>query len=73
MVTLVYFTLGCFLSATGMMVVTLPIFHPLLMALGFNSIWFGIIVMKYCEMAYITPPVGVNLYAVKSIVPDILR
>lgn len=70
-ITAVYFTLGCFMGATGMMVVTLPIFYPLMMELGFDSIWFGIIVVKYCEMALITPPVGVNLYVVKSIAPDI--
>ena len=42
-----------------------------MMGFGFNSLWFGIIVIKYCEMAFITPPVGVNLYAVKSLFPEI--
>ena len=54
-----------------MMVTTLPIFYPMMMTLGFNSLWFGIVVVKYIEMAVITPPVGVNVYAVKSLVPDI--
>jgi len=71
LVTLVYFVLGCFVGATGMMVMTVPIFYPLMLSLGFDSIWFGIIVVKYCEMAYITPPVGVNLYMVKSVAPGV--
>ncbi len=54
-----------------MLVMTLPIFYPLMMSLGFSGLWFGIICVKYVEMAVITPPVGVNLYAVKSIVPEI--
>jgi len=69
MVIFVYFLFGCFVGGTGMMVMTLPIFYPLMMNLGFDSLWFGIIVVKCCEMAYITPPVGVNLYAIKGVVP----
>jgi len=71
LITLVYFILGCFIGAIGMMIMTLPIFYPLMLTLGFDSIWFGIIVVKYCEMAFITPPVGINLYAVKSVAPDV--
>jgi len=71
LVTLIFFMLGCFVGATGMMVMTLPILHPMMMSLGFNSLWFGIIVVKYCEMSYITPPVGVNLYAVKGVALEV--
>lgn len=67
-VTLLYLFLGCFIGGTGMLVLTLPIIYPLMLKLGFDSIWFGIICVKYVEMAVITPPMGVNLYAVKSIV-----
>lgn len=67
LITLVYFVIGCFVDTTSMMVMTLPIFYPLVMSLGFDSLWFGIIVVLYCEMAMITPPVGVNLYATQSI------
>jgi len=70
MITLVYFTLGCFVGGTAMLVMTLPIFYPMMMDMGFSSLWFGIICVKYVEMAVITPPVGVNLYAVQSIVGD---
>ena len=71
LVTLVYFILGCFVGATAMLVMTLPIFYPLMLSLGFSGIWFGIICIKYVEMAVITPPVGMNLFAVRSIAPDI--
>jgi len=67
-VTLIYFILGCFLGGIGMLVLTLPIIYPLMMELGFDSVWFGIICVKYVEMAVITPPMGVNIYAVKSVV-----
>jgi len=71
MIGLVYLILGCFLSATGMMVISLPIFYPVMMNLGFDPVWFGIIVVIFVEMALITPPVGMNIYAVSSIEPEI--
>lgn len=71
LIGVVYLILGCFLSATGMMVVSLPIFHPVMMDLGFDPVWFGIIVVIFVEMALITPPVGMNIYAVSSIAPDV--
>ncbi|MBU4564923.1 MAG: TRAP transporter large permease subunit [Proteobacteria bacterium] len=67
LIGLVYMILGCFLSATGMMVISLPIFYPIMMKLGFDPVWFGIIVVIFVEMALITPPVGMNIYAVSSI------
>lgn len=68
---LIYLFLGCFVGATGMMVMTLPTFYPIAISLGWDSIWFGIIVVLLCEIAVETPPVGVNLYAVKSIAPEV--
>lgn len=70
-VVVVYLIMGCFISATGMIVITLPIFHPLMMSLGFNSIWFGVIVVTLTEVAVITPPVGMNAFVTHSLVPDI--
>ena len=67
----IYLFLGCFIGATGMMVMTLPTFFPVAISLGWDPIWFGIIVVLLCEIAVETPPVGVNLYAVKSIAPDV--
>ena len=67
----IYLFLGCFVGATGMMVMTLPTFFPLAMALGWDPVWFGIEVVILCECAVQTPPVGVNLYATQSIAPDV--
>jgi len=70
-VAAVYLVLGCFVGSTGMMVMTLPMFYPMMMELGFDSLWFGVVVVMFCEMAYETPPVGVNLFATKSVAGDI--
>ena len=67
----IYLFLGCFVGATGMMVMTLPTFYPVAMALGWDPIWFGIEVVILVEIAVLTPPVGVNLYATQSVAPDV--
>jgi len=66
-----YVFLGMFLDAIGMMMLTLPIIFPAVMALGYDPIWFGIIIVKMCEICLITPPVGLNVYVVRSVAPDI--
>jgi TRAP-type C4-dicarboxylate transport system permease large subunit len=53
------------------MMLTLPIIFPAVMALGYDPIWFGIIIVKMCEICLITPPVGLNVYIVRSVAPDI--
>jgi TRAP-type C4-dicarboxylate transport system permease large subunit len=67
----IYVFLGMFLDAIGMMMLTLPIVYPAVVALGYDPIWFGIIVVKMCEICLITPPVGLNCYIVRSVAPDI--
>jgi tripartite ATP-independent transporter DctM subunit len=67
----IYIFLGMFLDAIGMMMLTLPIVFPAVVGLGFDPIWFGIIVVKMCEICLITPPVGLNCYIVRSVAPDI--
>lgn len=64
LVCLLYLVLGCFLDTTSMMVVTLPFLFPVTVALKMDPIWFGIIIVKLVEMSTVTPPVGVNLFAV---------
>ena len=64
LVCLLYLVLGCFLDTTSMMVVTLPFLFPVSVALKVDPIWFGIIIVKLVEMSTVTPPVGVNLFAV---------
>ncbi len=67
---LVFLVLGMFLDPIGLMLLTLPIFLPLFDALDLEPIWIGILVIKYVEIGLMTPPVGLNVYAVKTIVGD---
>ena len=66
--SLVYLVLGCFLDTTSMMVVTLPFFFPVVVELGIDPIWFGIVLVKLIEISVVTPPVGLNLFAVMGAV-----
>lgn len=66
----VYVVLGAFLDPLGLMLLTLPIFLPLLKTLGMDLIWFGVIVVKFIEIGCLTPPVGLNAFIVKSVVGD---
>lgn len=70
-VALTYFILGCFIDAAAMIYLTVPIFYPLVANLGFDLIWFGIFVVKVQEIAMITPPVGINVYAISGVVKDV--
>lgn len=64
---LFYLVLGCFLETLSMMVGTIPVIFPLVVALGIDPVWFGIFLVVMCEIALITPPVGMNLYVVQGI------
>lgn len=66
MISVVYLILGMFLDSIGIMLLTLPVVLPLLVALDFNMIWFGILVVKLLEIGMVTPPLGLNVYVVKS-------
>ena len=70
-ILLLYLVLGCVLDGAAMMILTIPIFFPLAMALGFNAIWFGILICRAMEIAMITPPIGINVYVIAGVVPDI--
>lgn len=59
------------MDAMGLIVVTVPIFFPVVLKLGFDPIWFGVIIVLVGEMGVITPPVGVNVFVIKGIAPDI--
>lgn len=67
----IYFIGGFFMDAMGLIVVTVPIFFPVVLKLGFDPIWFGVIIVLVGEMGVITPPVGVNVFVIKGIAPDI--
>ena len=66
-----YAILGMFMDAIGMLLLTLPVVYPAVIELGYSPIWFGIIVVKMCEVCLITPPVGLNCYVVAAVRPDI--
>ncbi len=67
LVCLLYLALGCLVEGAGMLVLTVPIIHSTMMALGFDSIWFGVFVVIMIEIAQITPPVGINLFVLSDI------
>ena len=68
-VVIFYVILGCFMETLSMMVTTLPVITPVMIAAGFDPVWFGIVVIILIEMALITPPVGLNLYVIQGIRP----
>lgn len=70
-IILIYFIGGFFMDSMGLIVVTIPIFFPIVMKLGFDPIWFGVIMVLVCEMGVITPPVGVNVFVIQGISPDV--
>jgi tripartite ATP-independent transporter DctM subunit len=66
-----YILIGAFVEPIGIMVVTLPIIAPVLLALGFDPYWFGVMLMVNFEMALVTPPMGTQLYIIKGVVPEV--
>ncbi|WP_335948210.1 TRAP transporter large permease [Salipiger bermudensis] len=67
----IYLVLGCFLEGLAMLVLTLPIFMPVILSLGIDPIWFGVLVVLTLEMGLISPPVGINVFIVKSVARDV--
>jgi tripartite ATP-independent transporter DctM subunit len=67
----IYLILGCFLEGFAMMVLSMPIFFPVVQQLGIDPIWFGVLVVLTLEMGLISPPVGLNVFIVKSVAPDV--
>jgi TRAP-type C4-dicarboxylate transport system permease large subunit len=67
----IYIVLGCLLESLSMILITVPIFFPIVVGLGYDPVWFGIVVVVATEIGLITPPIGVNLFVIRSIAPDI--
>lgn len=65
-----YLFLGCFIDAVSMVVLTMPVVFPIIMKLGYDPIWFGVVLVVLIEMAMITPPVGLNLFTIHGIRPE---
>jgi C4-dicarboxylate transporter DctM subunit len=70
-VLVIYLLGGCFMDSLGFLVLTIPIFFPLGMALNFNPIWYSVLLTMVTTMGAITPPVGVNIYVIKALAPEI--
>jgi TRAP-type C4-dicarboxylate transport system permease large subunit len=66
-----FFILGMFVDGISMMLLTLPIVFPVITKLGFDPIWFGIVVTKTVEIGLLTPPVGLNVFVVRNVAPEI--
>jgi len=72
-IQVIYFLLGMFLDPAGILMLTTPLFVPIITELGFDPLWFGILFTLNMEMAYVTPPFGFNLFIMKSIVPPEIK
>jgi tripartite ATP-independent transporter DctM subunit len=70
-VVVLYSILGMFLEGFAILVLTIPIIHPLMVDLGFDPIWFSVMVVIMLEMSLITPPVGVNVFVIKGVAKDV--
>src|SRR6478609_5036986 len=66
-----YLVLGCLMDAMAMIILTVPIIFPVITQLGFDPIWFGIIIVMTVELGLIHPPVGMNVFVIKSVVHDV--
>ncbi len=71
MILIIYILLGCIFESMSMLLLTVPIFFPLVTSLGFDPVWFGIIVVVVVEISLITPPVGLNVFILKGVVGDV--
>jgi tripartite ATP-independent transporter DctM subunit len=68
---LMYLVLGCLMDALAMIILTVPIVFPVIKELGFDPIWFGVIVVMTVELGLIHPPVGMNIFVIKSVIDDV--
>jgi C4-dicarboxylate transporter DctM subunit len=71
LIMLMYLVLGCVMDAMAMVILTIPIIFPVITALGFDPIWFGVIIVMTVELGLIHPPVGMNVFVIKSVVKDV--
>lgn len=70
-IIILYIPLGMFMEATSMIVLTVPIFYPTIIALGFDGVWWGVVLCVMVELALVTPPVGMNCYVIAGVARDI--
>lgn len=70
-ICLIYVLLGMVMETMSMIFLTVPLFFPIVVGLGFDPVWFGIILVMLCELGLITPPIGINLFVMRSVAPDV--
>jgi C4-dicarboxylate transporter DctM subunit len=71
LIMLMYLALGCIMDAMAMIILTIPIIFPVIKTLGFDPIWFGVIIVMTVELGLIHPPVGMNVFVIKSVIKDV--
>jgi C4-dicarboxylate transporter, DctM subunit len=71
LIMVMYLVLGCLMDALAMIILTVPIIFPVIAALGFDPIWFGVIIVMTVELGLIHPPVGMNVFVIKTVVPEV--
>ena len=71
LIILVYLIGGCFIDALALIMLTVPIFYPVITALGYDPMWFGVIIVLITQIGVITPPVGINVYVVNGVAKDV--
>ena len=67
----IYLVLGCLLESLSMILLTIPIFFPIVKSLGFDPVWFGVIIVVVVEIGMITPPIGLNVFVLKATLKDV--
>ena len=67
----IYIVLGCILESLSMILLTVPVFFPIMIGFGYDPVWFGIIVVVVTEISLITPPIGLNVFVVRALLPDV--
>jgi C4-dicarboxylate transporter, DctM subunit len=70
-ILIIYMILGCILESISMILLTVPVFFPLVQSLGFDIIWFGIVVVCVTEISFLTPPIGMNVFVLRAMLPDV--
>ncbi len=71
LIIVIYIVMGCFLEGIGMVLITVPVFLPVIVSLGYNPVWFSIIVVIVVELGMIHPPVGMNLFIIQAQAPEL--
>jgi C4-dicarboxylate transporter, DctM subunit len=71
LIILMYVIAGCFMDSLALIMLTVPILFPLVTKLGFDPIWFGVLIVLVTDIGVITPPVGINVYIIKGVAPDV--